>query len=99
VTLPHAFSAERLRRRDRLYDVVVVTDHNAAGVPGAGSAVFLHVRRGPGRPTAGCVAFERADLLWLLARWRPEGRLARGRVDVAPWRPPARRLFPGRGGE
>jgi L,D-peptidoglycan transpeptidase YkuD (ErfK/YbiS/YcfS/YnhG family) len=98
VTLPHAFSAERLRRRDRLYDVVVVTDHNAAGVPGAGSAVFLHVRRGPGRPTAGCVAFERADLLWLLARWRPEGRLARGRVDVAPWREPARRLSPRRDG-
>lgn len=94
VRLPHPFSAERLRRRDRLYDLVVVTDHNAAGRPGAGSAVFLHVRRGPGRPTAGCVALDRADLAWLLARWRPWGR-----IDAAPWRGRPQRLFRTAGGE
>ncbi len=71
VTLPSRFGAERLRRADPLYDLVAVTDHNIAGVPGAGSAVFLHVRRGPGKPTAGCVAFRRADLLWIVARWWP----------------------------
>jgi len=75
VALPTAFSAERMRRADPLYDVVAVTDHNREGRPGAGSAIFLHVRRGPGKPTAGCIAFRRADLLWLLARWRRGDRI------------------------
>lgn len=77
VRLPHRASAERMRRADRLYDIVAVTDHNAAGVPGAGSAIFLHVRRGLGRCTAGCVAFRRDHLLWILARWRG-GRIVLG---------------------
>lgn len=59
-----------MRRSDRLYDVVAVTDHNVEGRPGHGSAIFLHVWRGPGRATEGCVAFRRADLLWILAHWR-----------------------------
>jgi L,D-peptidoglycan transpeptidase YkuD (ErfK/YbiS/YcfS/YnhG family) len=63
-----------MRRGDRLYDVVVVTSHNEAGLPGEGSAVFVHLRRGSGPRTAGCVAFGRADLLWLLRRWG-RGRL------------------------
>jgi L,D-peptidoglycan transpeptidase YkuD (ErfK/YbiS/YcfS/YnhG family) len=59
-----------MRRADRLYDLVVVTSHNAARVPGAGSAVFVHLRRGLGPRTGGCVGFRRDHLLWLLARWR-----------------------------
>lgn len=75
VRLPHGFSAERMRRRDRLYDIVVLTDHNAACAPGMGSAIFVHLAKGPGRPTAGCVAFRAADLRWSLARWRPWMRM------------------------
>ncbi|MEO0679620.1 MAG: L,D-transpeptidase family protein [Pseudomonadota bacterium] len=68
---PHAFSAERMRRRDRLYDLVAQTDFNRSPIrPGAGSAIFLHVWKGRGRPTEGCVAFAAADLAWILARWR-----------------------------
>jgi L,D-peptidoglycan transpeptidase YkuD (ErfK/YbiS/YcfS/YnhG family) len=74
--LPRRLSAERMRRGDRLYDLVIVTSHNEAGVPGAGSAIFVHLRRGLGPRTAGCVAFRRADLLWVLARW------GRGRLVV-----------------
>lgn len=76
VRLPSRFGAERMRRADPLYDVVAVTDHNAQARPGAGSAIFLHVWRGPGRATQGCVAFRRADLLWVLARWRPRDVVA-----------------------
>lgn len=75
VRLPRAFGHERMRRADPLYDVVVQTSHNAVCAPGAGSAVFVHLRRGQGPRTAGCVAFRRADLLWVLARWRPGDRL------------------------
>ena len=70
VRLPFEASHERMRRGDRLYDVVLVLDHNRhPPVPGAGSAIFVHCWRGPRRPTEGCIAFERADLLWILERW------------------------------
>ncbi|TVQ58672.1 MAG: hypothetical protein EA355_01230 [Rhodobacteraceae bacterium] len=79
VRLPHGYSAERMRRGDRLYDVVIATTHNAEGAPGAGSAIFVHLRKRPGARTAGCLGLRRRDLLWLLARW-PRG----GLVDIRP---------------
>lgn len=76
VRAPHGFSHEDLRRTDPLYDLVLLTDWNTAPpVPGRGSAIFLHTWRRPGYPTAGCIAFARADLLWLAARIAPGARL------------------------
>lgn len=76
VLRPHGFSHEAMRRADPMYDLVAVLDWNRAPVtPGRGSAIFLHVWRGPRRPTAGCVAFRRRDLAWILARWTPGGRV------------------------
>ncbi len=76
VRAPHPFSHERLARPDPLYDVVLTTDWNAApAVPGRGSAIFLHVWRGPRVPTAGCLAFRRDHLLWMLPRLRPGTRV------------------------
>ncbi|MGQ0563833.1 MAG: L,D-transpeptidase family protein [Gemmobacter sp.] len=76
VRVPHAFGHERLARPDPMYDVVLLTDWNwPQAVPGRGSAIFVHVWRGPGKPTAGCVAFAKRDLLWIAPRLRPEGRL------------------------
>lgn len=72
--------AERMLRPDRLYRLVVETGWNAAApVPGRGSAIFLHVRKGPGRWTAGCAAFREADLRWILARWTRRSRVFFGR--------------------
>jgi L,D-peptidoglycan transpeptidase YkuD (ErfK/YbiS/YcfS/YnhG family) len=73
--LGRGWSAERMRRGDPLYDIVVETSHNEAAEAGAGSAVFVHLWRGPGLRTAGCVGFRRRDLAWILARWRPWSRL------------------------
>ncbi|MGB3927457.1 MAG: L,D-transpeptidase family protein, partial [Sphingobium sp.] len=65
VRLPRAFSAESLIRADDAYDVIVILGHNdAPPVPGKGSAIFFHLSEG--RPTAGCVAVARADMLRLL---------------------------------
>lgn len=73
---PHPFPADRMRRGDPLYDLCVVTDQNTdPTVPGKGSAIFVHLWRKPRHPTAGCVAFRRRDLEWILSRWRPESRL------------------------
>jgi len=70
------FSHERMRRGDRLYDIVIMTDHNTGpSIPGDGSAIFVHCWRAARHPTAGCVAFRRDDLRWIVERWSPESRL------------------------
>ena len=69
VRAPFDASAERLRRADRLYDLVLLTDWNwPEAEPYRGSAIFLHRWRGPVRPTEGCVAMAPVDLQWLAAR-------------------------------
>ena len=80
VPLPFAGSHERLWRRDRVYDLVVVLGYNDDPPrPGRGSAIFLHVARRDFRPTEGCVALRRADLLEVLA-----GATSGSSVIVAP---------------
>jgi L,D-peptidoglycan transpeptidase YkuD (ErfK/YbiS/YcfS/YnhG family) len=69
VRAPFEGSAERLRRGDRLYDLVILTDWNwPRAERGRGSAIFLHRWRRPGCPTEGCVAFDPVDLRWIAAR-------------------------------
>jgi L,D-peptidoglycan transpeptidase YkuD (ErfK/YbiS/YcfS/YnhG family) len=64
IRLPHPARHERLWREDHVYDLVVVLGHNdAPPVPGAGSAIFLHVARPAYAPTEGCLALALADLL------------------------------------
>ncbi len=76
VKLPYPASAERLCRDDALYDVIVVLGHNDEPVvPGAGSAIFLHIARPGYLPTEGCVALERDDLLAVLKAVVPGDRL------------------------
>ena len=76
VRAPCPHSHERLHRPDRLYDLILLTDWNwPQAQPGHGSAIFVHIWRGPRHPTAGCVAFSRQDLLWIAPRIRHETRL------------------------
>lgn len=63
VRKPYAASHEDMMRQDALYDIVVELDWNR--IPrrqGRGSAIFLHLTRPEGGPTAGCLALPRA---WL----------------------------------
>jgi L,D-peptidoglycan transpeptidase YkuD (ErfK/YbiS/YcfS/YnhG family) len=76
VTAPHGYSAERLRRADRLYDLVILTGYNwPSAEKGAGSAIFLHRWRAPGVPTAGCVGLDPRDLAWIAPRLTYRTRL------------------------
>ncbi|SFR31646.1 L,D-transpeptidase catalytic domain [Yoonia tamlensis] len=69
VRAPHGFSHEHLRRADPMYDLILVTDWNYPhAAAGKGSAIFIHQWRGPGRPTAGCIAFRRDHLRWIAQR-------------------------------
>lgn len=76
VKLPFTASHEEMWRADNLYDIVVVLGQNDDPVvPGAGSAVFLHIAREGFTPTAGCAALTREALLEFLALATPDTRL------------------------
>jgi L,D-peptidoglycan transpeptidase YkuD (ErfK/YbiS/YcfS/YnhG family) len=76
VLLPYPASAEEMWRPDDLYDVLVVIGYNLDPViPGAGSAIFLHVASQDLAPTAGCVAIEKGILLKLLPLLGPGSKI------------------------
>ena len=66
---PYPVSAEKLRRDDGLYDIVVVLNYNIRPrVQGRGSAIFLHVASAGYRPTEGCIAVKRDHLQRMLLK-------------------------------
>jgi L,D-peptidoglycan transpeptidase YkuD (ErfK/YbiS/YcfS/YnhG family) len=66
---PQAKSFELMKRDDELYKLGAVIQYNTEPVvPGRGSAIFLHVWRGPDSTTAGCVALSESDVASLL-KW------------------------------
>jgi D-alanyl-D-alanine dipeptidase len=70
VTPPPAWEQwSQMARADGLFDWGVVIQQNAPEIQkGAGACVFLHVWRGPKRPTAGCTAMAKGNLEEAL-RW------------------------------
>jgi len=86
VRLPFPASHERLWRDDGIYDAIVILGHNDdPPVPGAGSAVFLHVARDDYAPTQGCIALALPDLLIVLRDAGPGSRVCVG-TGAAPIR-------------
>ena len=73
---PFGKSAERLRRADPLYDLILPLDWNwPDAVPGKGSAIFIHQWRRPLYPTAGCLALSRGDLIFIARHAMPGTRV------------------------
>ncbi|MGH7030866.1 MAG: L,D-transpeptidase family protein [Stellaceae bacterium] len=67
VSLPYPADAEPMWLEGAVYDLLVVISYNMAPVvPGAGSAIFLHVARHDFSPTAGCIAVARGVLISLM---------------------------------
>ena len=57
---------EKMFRRDRKYDLIIVLDYNLnKPVPFKGSAIFIHLTQNY-KPTAGCIALSKNDMLVLL---------------------------------
>ena len=72
VGLPYPAHTEAMWLDDRVYDLLVVIGYNTATVvPGAGSAIFLHIARADFAPTAGCVAIAAPVLAALMPRLGP----------------------------
>ena len=73
---PPWFAKQKMRHNDFAYRWLVEIRHNSdPPVPGAGSAIFFHLRRGVDRPTAGCTTMAESDLVklitWLRASRHP----------------------------
>jgi L,D-peptidoglycan transpeptidase YkuD (ErfK/YbiS/YcfS/YnhG family) len=73
---PPWFKKEKMRHHDFAYRWLVEIRHNSdPPVPGKGSAIFFHIRRGVNRPTAGCTTMAEKDLVrlicWLRASRHP----------------------------
>lgn len=77
VSLPYTASAEQMWREDDLYDLLVVIGYNMEPVvPGAGSAIFLHIARPDFAPTAGCLAVKKDVLFAVLPLLGPGSQIA-----------------------
>ena len=66
---PDNYHHERMRPGDFAYHWLIDIRHNSdPPIPGEGSAIFFHTRRGVSRPSAGCTTMAREDLLRII-RW------------------------------
>jgi len=62
-------SHEEMLRKDGLYKMGIVVDHNAhPPIPGRGSCIFIHIWKAASQGTAGCTAMAEPDLDGVL-RW------------------------------
>ncbi|HZC34671.1 MAG TPA: L,D-transpeptidase family protein [Chthoniobacterales bacterium] len=66
---PAWYAKAKMRLGDFAYRWLVEIRHNSdPPVPGYGSAIFFHIRRGPTRPSAGCTTMAESNLITLI-RW------------------------------
>jgi L,D-peptidoglycan transpeptidase YkuD (ErfK/YbiS/YcfS/YnhG family) len=73
---PDNYTHEKMRSGDFAYHWLIEIRHNSdPPVPGAGSAIFFHIRRGLNRPTTGCTTMAQENLVklitWLRAKRHP----------------------------
>lgn len=88
---PAWFGKQKMRHNDFAYRWLIEVRHNSdPPVPGHGSAIFFHIRRGVNRPSAGCTTMAERDLVqmvtWLRAARAPCFALLPNDVYREKWR-------------
>tara|TARA_Y100000590_G_scaffold285403_1_gene321201 strand:- start:1729 stop:2220 length:492 start_codon:yes stop_codon:yes gene_type:complete len=67
IIFPFKYRAEKLYRKDRIYDIFINIKYNYAPTKKKrGSAIFLHLTDSKYKPTSGCVALSKKDFLKIL---------------------------------
>ena len=67
IRFPFRFHAEKLHRKDNIYDIFINIKSNTKPiVKGKGSAIFLHLAKKNYQPTKGCVAISKKNFLKIL---------------------------------
>ena len=67
INFPFKYGAEKLYRKDKIYDLFINIKYNFSPViKEKGSAIFLHITDGKYRPTKGCIAISKNNFLKIL---------------------------------
>jgi len=67
IYFPFKYGAEKLYRKDTIYDIFINIKYNHTPIiKGNGSAIFLHLTDKKYKPTNGCVAMLKKDFLKIL---------------------------------
>ena len=67
INFPFKFGAEKLYRKDEIYDLFINIKYNSCPIiKKKGSATFLHIADRKYKPTKGCVAISKNDFLKIL---------------------------------
>ena len=67
IQFPFKYRAEKLYRKDGMYDIFINIKYNNHPVrKGSGSAIFLHIANKKYKPTKGCVAIAKSDFIKLI---------------------------------
>ena len=67
IKFPFKYNAEKLYRKDRIYDLFINIKYNFLPIiKKKGSAIFLHLTDRKYKPTAGCIAISKRDFLKIL---------------------------------
>ena len=67
ITFPFKYNAEKLNRKDNIYDLFINIHYNLKpSVKKKGSAIFLHIAKKKYKPTSGCVAISKINFLKIL---------------------------------
>jgi len=67
ITFPYKYSAEKLYKKENVYDLFLLIKYNPKPIiKKKGSAIFLHISKKNYRPTHGCVAISKKDFLKII---------------------------------
>ena len=67
IKFPFLYSAEKLYRKDQIYDLLINIKFNSNPIlKKKGSAIFLHISKKKYNPTKGCIAISKKDFLKIL---------------------------------
>tara|TARA_B100001964_G_scaffold58270_1_gene66056 strand:+ start:454 stop:945 length:492 start_codon:yes stop_codon:yes gene_type:complete len=67
IYLPSKYGAEKLYRKDKIYDILINIKYNHSPIiKEKGSAIFLHLTNTKYKPTKGCIAILKKDFLKIL---------------------------------
>ena len=67
ISFPFKYSAEKIYRHDKIYDIFINIKYNYSPVhKGKGSAIFLHLANKNYKSTRGCIAIQKKDFLKIL---------------------------------
>ena len=66
-SFPFKFNAEKLYKRENIYDIILVLDFNMNPIrKNKGSAIFIHVAKKNYKNTEGCIALKKTHLLKII---------------------------------